>query len=210
VNDKLNIAIFASGRGSNFQAILTAIQNGRIKNAEIVLVVSNNADAVALEIARANNIPAIHLDRKQFGSDSEFTSTTLRTLEAHRVNFISLAGYLKKLGSEIVQRYKNRIVNIHPALLPAFGGKGMYGIHVHEAVINNGAKTTGVTVHIVDDEYDHGPIVLQRSIEVASNDTPALLAEKVLKIEHALYPEAIRLFAEGRVKINGQSVTIVN
>lgn len=204
----LNIAVFASGRGSNFQAILTAIQNRTITNAQIVLVVSNRADAGALDIARVHSIPALHLDRKQFASDEEFTAAVLRTLEEHGVNFIVLAGYLKKLSSEVVRRYRNRIVNIHPALLPRFGGKGMYGIHVHEAVIQSGAKISGATVHLVDEEYDHGPIILQRAVEVSSNDTPESLAEKVLQIEHTLYPEAIRLFAEGKVKVNGMSVTI--
>jgi len=204
----LNIAVFASGRGSNFQAILTAIQNRKITNAQIVLVVSNKADAGVLNVARAHNIPALHLDRKQFASDEEFTAAVLRTLEEHRVNFIVLAGYLKKLSNEVVRRYRNRIVNIHPALLPAFGGKGMYGIHVHQAVIQSRAKISGATVHLVDEEYDHGPIILQRTVEVSENDTPESLAEKVLQIEHSLYPEAIRLFAEGKIKVNGNSVTI--
>lgn len=208
MSDRLNIAVFASGRGSNFQAILTAIHNKTITNAQIVLVVSNKADAGALDIARAHNIPALHLDRKQFASDHEFTATVLRTLEEHGVNFIVLAGYLKKLSNEVVRRYRNRIVNIHPALLPAFGGKGMYGIHVHEAVIESGATVSGATVHLVDEEYDHGPIVLQREVEVTRTDTPESLASKVLQIEHRLYPEAIRLFAEGKVKVNGKTVVI--
>ena len=208
MSEKLNIAVFASGKGSNFLAILQAIQEGRIQNAEIVLVISNKVDAGALDIARANNIPAAHLDRKQFASEEECTTAVLKTLEHYKVNFIVLAGYLKKLSGDVVRRYRNRIVNIHPALLPAFCGKGMYGIHVHEAVINSGAKTTGATVHLVDEQYDRGSIVLQRTVEVANDDTPETLAEKVLNIEHQLYPEAIRLFTEGKVKVNGQTVTI--
>lgn len=209
MGDKLNIAVFASGRGSNFHSILKAIQTGRITNAEIVLVLSNNSDAGALEIARANNIPAVHLSQKQFASEEEFTDALLGILDKHRVNFIVLAGYMKKLAVEIIKRFRNRIINIHPALLPSFSGKGMYGMRVHEAVITSGAKKSGATIHIVDEEYDRGPIVLQRSIDVAEDETPETLAAKVLEVEHQLYPEAIRLFAEGKVNINGQSVAIV-
>lgn len=207
--DKLNIGVFASGRGSNFLAILQAIKQGVIANAEIALVISNKADAAALETARANNIPAAHLDQKQFTSEDEFTRTLILVLDQHGVNFIVLAGYLKKLSAAIIRRFRNRIVNIHPALLPAFGGKGMYGLRVHEAVIQSAAQISGASVHIVDEEYDHGPIVLQRTVDVARDETPGTLAQKVLNVEHRLYAEAIRLFAEGKVKVNGQSVTIL-
>ncbi len=208
--DKLNIGVFASGRGSNFLAILQAIKQGRITNAEIALVISNKADAGALEIARSNNIPAAHLDQKQFTSEDEFTKALILILDEYCVNFIVLAGYLKKLSPAIIRRFRNRIVNIHPALLPAFGGKGMYGLRVHEAVIACGARISGASVHIVDEEYDHGPVVLQRTVEVAGDETPETLAQKVLNVEHGLYAEAIRLFAEGKVKVNGQSVTILS
>jgi len=204
----LRIAVFASGRGSNFRAILQAIHAGSIRNTEIVLVISNKSDAGALDTARANNIPAVYLDQKQFDSEQDFTQALLTLLDRHGVNFIALAGYLKKLSAEVVRRFKNRIVNIHPALLPDFGGKGMYGIHVHEAVIKSGARKTGATVHLVDEEYDRGPLILQQEVDVDPADTPERLAEKVLQIEHRVYPEAIRLFADGRVKINGRSVTI--
>ena len=208
--DKLNIGVFASGRGSNFLAILNAIKQGIITNAKIVIVVSNKSDAGALEIARANNIPAVHLDQKQFTSEEEFTEALLLSLREHGVNFIVLAGYLKKLSAEIIRRFQNRIVNIHPGLLPAFGGNGMYGLRVHQAVIASRARVSGASVHIVDEEYDHGPVILQRTVEVAENETPETLAEKILKIEHQLYPEAIRLFAEGKVQVSGQSVKILN
>ena len=208
--DKLNIGVFASGMGSNFLAILNAIKQGIIPNAEIAIVVSNKADAGALEIARANNVPAVHLDQKQFASEREFTDALLMALAKHRVNFIVLAGYLKKLSGETIRRFRNRIVNIHPGLLPAFGGKGMYGLRVHEAVIARNEKISGASVHIVDEEYDHGPVVLQRTVEVSSDDTPKSLAEKILNIEHQLYPEAIRLFAEGKIQVSGQSVKILH
>jgi formyltetrahydrofolate-dependent phosphoribosylglycinamide formyltransferase len=163
-----------------------------------------------LEIARANDIPAVHFDQKQFASEDEFTEALLLTLGEHAVNFIVLAGYLKKLSAGIIRRFRNRIVNIHPGLLPAFGGNGMYGLRVHQAVLASRARVSGASVHIVDEEYDHGPVILQRTVEVAENETPETLAEKILKIEHQLYPEAIRLFAEGKVQVSGQSVKILN
>ena len=208
--DRLNIVVFASGRGSNFKAILEAIEDGKVHNARIVLVISNNADAGALATAREHNIPALHLSRKQFESDASFNLAILKTLRNHRANFIVLAGYMKKIDSVIIREFRNRILNVHPALLPAFGGNGMYGMFVHQAVIASKAKVSGATVHIVDEEYDHGPIVLQRRLEVAKDETPDTLAEKVLQVEHEIYPEAIRLFAEGRVKIEDQHVAIVN
>ncbi len=205
----LKIAVFASGKGSNFKAILDAIKNGAIPNTEIVVVISNNPDAGALATARDEKIPAIHCSRKQFESDEAFTGALLKTLDDYGVNFIVLAGYMKKVDAELVRKYRNRIVNIHPALLPAFGGPGMYGMHVHEAVIKSGNRISGATVHIVDEEYDRGPIVLQRTVGVSNDDSPETLAAKVLKIEHQIYPEAIRLFAEGTVQVHNHEVTKV-
>ncbi|MBI1806849.1 MAG: phosphoribosylglycinamide formyltransferase [Ignavibacteria bacterium] len=204
----MNIAVFASGKGSNFRAILDAITRKHIRNAHVVLVISNNSDAGALVIARENNIPTAHISRKQFASDEEFNNALLSTLTVYNVNFIVLAGYMKRIDPCIIRSYRNRIVNIHPALLPEFGGEGMYGMHVHEAVIARKATHSGATVHIVDEEYDHGPIVLQRLVPIADGETPATLAAKVLEIEHELYPEAIRLFAEGKANVDGQHVTI--
>ena len=206
--DKLNIAVFASGRGSNFRAILDAIRSGTIPGAAVVLAVSNNPGSGALEIARENNIPALHISEKQFPAEEHFTKALLDALAAHEVNFVALAGYMKMLPGPLVRRFRNRIVNIHPALLPAHGGKGMYGMHVHEAVIASGEKRSGATVHIVDEDYDRGPIVLQREVSVDAGDTPERLAARILPVEHEIYPEAIRLFAEGRVTVNGRTVTI--
>lgn len=206
---ELRIAIFASGKGSNCKAIIEAVNKGQVPNAKVVLVVSNNKNAGALDIARSAGIPSVWISRQSFDSDEEFNNTLLKILNEYQVNFIALAGYLKKLDSVIIQQFRNRIVNIHPALLPAFGGKGMYGIHVHEAVLASGEKITGATVHIVDEEYDHGPIILQETINVLPDDTPESLAERVLPIEHRLYPKALRLFAEDRVKIDKQQVIIL-
>ena len=210
MSGKLNIAVFASGRGSNFKAILEAIKTGKIQNAQIVLVVSNNSDAGAFDIACENNIPALHINRKQFGTDEDFNSTLMSSLEKHRVNFIALAGYMKKIDPTIVRAFKNCIVNIHPALLPKFGGGGMYGMHVHEAVIASKDKISGASVHLVDEEYDHGPVVLQETVPVEANDTPFTLSERVLKVEHKIYPEAIRLFSEGKIKVDRRKVIIIN
>jgi phosphoribosylglycinamide formyltransferase-1 len=196
----LHIAVFGSGRGSNFQAILAAMQQGRIPNADIRIVISNNSNAGILEIARANGIRAEHLSEKRFANTNEFVSHVIATLRSLDVNFIVLAGYMKRVPLQIIHEFRNRIVNIHPALLPKFGGEGMYGMHVHEAVIAAGERFSGASVHIVDEEYDHGEIVLQKTISIDADDTAGTLAAKVLKIEHEIYPEAIRMFAEGRMK----------
>jgi phosphoribosylglycinamide formyltransferase 1 len=204
----LRIAVFASGRGSNLKAILDAIRSGSIPNALIALVISNNSDSGALAIAHSNSIPALHLSRKQFESDESFDRTLLARLNDHRVNLIALAGYMKKIPPAIVKAFRDRIINIHPALLPAFGGPGMYGSFVHEAVIKSGAPFSGATVHVVDEEYDHGRIILQRSVAVDPGETPETLAAKVSEIEHELYPEAIRMIAEGKVIIGkGHALT---
>lgn len=207
--DELKIAVFASGRGSNFEAILNAIQTGKIRNARIVLVISNNAEAGALTVARSNGIPALLKQRNDFSSEKAFAEALLRVLESYSVNFIVLAGYLKKIAPEIISRFRDHIINIHPALLPAFGGKGMYGHLVHQAVIAARSPISGATIHLVDEEYDKGPIVLQKSVKVSPDDTEEGLAEKILSIEHELYPEAIRLFAEGRIHLDGRHVTIM-
>jgi phosphoribosylglycinamide formyltransferase-1 len=192
----LRIAALGSGRGSNFKAILNAIQERKIPAARICLVISNNSSAGILEIARANSLPAIHFSQKQYPSEELFVDALLTLLREHDVNLIILAGYMKRIHPRVINAYKDRILNIHPALLPKFGGKGMYGHHVHEAVIHAGEKVTGATVHFVDEVYDHGSILLQRSIPVEPEDTAETLAAKVLKIEHQLYPEALRLIAE--------------
>jgi phosphoribosylglycinamide formyltransferase-1 len=193
--DMLNIAVLGSGRGSNFQAILTAIQQGRIPGAKICLVISNNSGAGILEIARSNSLPAVHLSQKQFPAEDDFVDALLSLLSVHGVNFIVLAGYMKRIHPRVVEAYRRRIINIHPALLPRYGGPGMYGMHVHEAVIAAGERLSGATVHFVDEEYDRGSIVMQKTVSVAANETPETLAAKVLDIEHEIYPEAIRRLA---------------
>jgi phosphoribosylglycinamide formyltransferase-1 len=193
----MDIAVFGSGRGSNFQAILTAVQRGEIPGARIVLVISNNSSAGILATARAHDIPAMHLSQLLIPDEQEHVDAILAALNAHGVTFIVLAGYMKRLHPSIIAAYRNRIVNIHPALLPQFGGKGMHGMHVHEAVLAAGATESGATVHMVDEEYDHGAIVLQRRVPVLPGDTPETLAARVLIAEHEAYPAALRAIAAG-------------
>lgn len=203
----LRLAVLASGKGSNFEAILNNIKKGNL-NASIQVVISNKASAGALEIARKNAIPAVHISKQQFPEQEQFDEQLLSILNEYQVNFVVLAGYLKMLSPKVVRKYKNRILNIHPALLPSFGGKGMYGIQVHEAVLDYGCKVTGVTVHLVDEEYDNGPPVLQRCVPVHDDDNPETLAARVLKVEHQIYTEALQLFVRDCIEIKGRRVKI--
>ena len=177
-------------------------------DARVQIVISNNSKAGILEIARENGIPAMHLSHRQFETPDAFDEKLIAVLKEHDVNLIVLAGYMKLLSPKIIQAYRNRILNIHPALLPAFGGEGMYGLHVHEAVLECGCKVSGVTVHIVDEKYDHGPPVIQKCVPVHDQDTPETLAQRVLKVEHQVFSEALQLFAEDRVSIKGRRVFI--
>ena len=199
----LNVVVFGSGRGSNFKAVLDAIADGSIPLARISLVISNNATAGILDIARSGSIPALHISQKQFETEETFVAALLETLRSHGTDLVVLAGYMKRLPPPVVHAYRNRIINIHPALLPKFGGHGMYGIHVHEAVLAAHETVSGATVHLVDEEYDRGPVLLQRTVPVLPDDTPGALAARVLVAEHQLLPDAIRLFSEDRVDING-------
>jgi phosphoribosylglycinamide formyltransferase 1 len=203
----MNIAVYASGRGSNFQAILNAIDAGLIP-ARIAVLISNKSDAGAIEIAQGRKIPTRHLSQKMFASEKELTGAMLNVLSEHKVELIVLAGYMKKIPDAVIHQFKNRIVNIHPALLPSFGGAGMYGHFVHEAVIASGVKISGATVHLVEEEYDRGPIVMQRTVNIDPNDTPDSLAAKVLKVEHEIFPFAVKAFTEGKVKIEGRKAWI--
>jgi phosphoribosylglycinamide formyltransferase-1 len=191
----LQLAVLGSGRGSNFQAILRAIDGGRLPSTRVCLVISNNSDAGILALARSAGIPAQHLSQKQFPDEEAFADAMLGALRDHGADLIALAGYMKRVPPQVVRAYRGRILNIHPALLPKYGGQGMYGHHVHEAVIAARERVSGATVHVVDEEYDRGPVVLQRTVDVSPDDTPETLAARVLQVEHELYPEAIRQFA---------------
>lgn len=205
----LRLAVFASGRGSNFQAILNAIATERLR-AQVALCVSNRADAGALQVARDAQIPVAVIEEKQFVNAADYARALLEQLAQHDVNFIALAGFMRKIPVEVVRQFRHRLVNIHPALLPSFGGKGMYGHRVHEAVLEYGCKVSGATVHFVDEEYDSGAPILQRCVPVLDDDTAETLAARVLEIEHQIYPEALQLFAVERVRVEGRKVRILS
>jgi phosphoribosylglycinamide formyltransferase-1 len=201
------IAVFASGRGSNFQAILDQINNGNIP-AFADLCVTNNPKAGVIEIAKDNGIPVKICSQKDYPDSHTFNEEILSALIDSDIDCIILAGYLKLIGKQIVDRYSNKIINIHPALLPAFGGKGMYGHHVHDAVYNRGVKVSGATVHLVNKEYDAGPIVLQKVVSIEDAKSPEEIAERVLKIEHEIFPQAVKLLVEDKLEVNGLRVNI--
>lgn len=205
MSSPLRLAVLASGGGSNLQALLDAAPGAPF---EVALCVSNRADAGALGRARGAGCATAVLDADALASDAATTATLLDAFARHDVNFVALAGYMRKIPPDVVRTFKGRMLNIHPALLPAFGGKGLYGHRVHEAVLAYGVRWTGATVHLVDEEYDTGPIVLQEPVPVHADDTPETLAARVLAVEHRLYPEAVRLFARGRVTIDGRRVVI--
>ncbi|MCX7984500.1 MAG: phosphoribosylglycinamide formyltransferase [Bacteroidetes bacterium] len=204
----MNIAVFASGRGSNFQSILHACTTGFIP-ARVSVLISNRADAGAHELARRAGVPSFHISRQQYANESQYIQSLLTVLREHESNVIALAGYVKKVPIEIIAQYRNKILNIHPALLPLFGGPGMYGRHVHNAVLASGMKVSGATVHFVDEEYDHGPILLQQCVPVERGDTPDTLAARVLNVEHTIYPKALKALVENRVVFDGTKAWIV-
>jgi formyltetrahydrofolate-dependent phosphoribosylglycinamide formyltransferase len=188
------IAVFASGGGTNLEALLEKLAGH--PGAEIVLVVSDRPGAGALDRARRRKVEAVVVRH----DDGE---AMLALLARHAIDWIVLAGYLRRIPTRVVGRYRDRILNIHPALLPRFGGPGMYGERVHRAVIEAGERTSGVTVHVVDEEYDHGPIVAQRTVPVEPQDTPESLAARILEVEHELLPEIVGAAAEGRLRVEG-------
>jgi phosphoribosylglycinamide formyltransferase-1 len=183
----MRVAVAVSGRGSNLEALLRAL--GPDAPAQVVLVLSNRPDAGALDRARAHGVPAAVLP------DPADADDWLARLEGHRVDLVVLAGYLKLVPAPVIARYRNRILNVHPALLPAFGGRGMYGHHVHEAVLRSGARESGATVHLVDEAYDRGAVLAQGRVPVLPGDTPERLAERVLEVEHRLLPAVVRAAA---------------
>ena len=203
----LALAIFASGGGSNFEAICRAIDERKL-SARVALCVSDRDSAGVLDLARKRGIATAVI---RPGDDEESTAASiLAALNDSSANFVALAGYLKRIPPAVVAAFENRIINVHPSLLPAFGGKGMYGRRVHEAVLAAGARVSGATVHLVDNTYDTGPIVLQRCVAIEPQDDAQSLAARVLEIEHALYPEALQLFASGRIRVDDRRVLIAD
>ncbi len=203
----MRLAVFASGEGTNFQALLDAIDRDTLP-AKPVCCVSNTAETGALDRAERADVPTAVVEPEHHADPASFSRALLEVLDFHDVTFVALAGYMIKVPPNVVDAYRGRMTNIHPALLPSFGGQGMYGMHVHEAVIEHGVHWSGVTVHLVDEEYDHGPIVLQEPVPVYADDTPPTLADRIKDVEHRLYPEALRLFAEDRVHVDGRTARI--
>ena len=202
------IGVLVSGRGSNLEAILDAVDRRYITKGEVRVVVSNKPGVVALEIAKKHGVPTAVLDDKGLPKmDPEYDAKTMATLEAQGVNsregLVALAGYFRILGSEFVEIYKNRIMNVHPALLPSFPG-----LEPQKRALEHGVKVSGATVHFAAKDVDSGPIILQAHVPVRDDDTVDTLSERILRQEHRIYPEAIRLFTEGRLKVEGRRVTL--
>lgn len=195
----LHLSVFVSGNGSNFRAIHSAILRGEL-DAHIACVISSRPDTKAIEYASANGIPTF-VEPKKSELQSDYVLRLIEYLTKHNVDFIALCGYLRLIPSELVSAFRHRLTNVHPALLPAFGGEGMYGRRVHEAVLASGAKVSGATIHLVDEEYDHGAIVAQECVPVYPDDTPESLAERVLEVEHRLYPRTLQSFSTGKVHV---------
>ncbi|MBI3911982.1 MAG: phosphoribosylglycinamide formyltransferase [Armatimonadetes bacterium] len=191
---RLGILLSGRGRGTNMANLVAATRDGRLE-AEVVLVVSTTRDAPALERARALGTPILLIPADEYPDAGALDRALADAFARARVDLVCLAGYMRLLGTEFLNRFPNRVLNIHPALLPRFGGQGLYGHHVHEAVLASGEKVSGATVHLVDAEYDHGPILLQEEVPVLPDDTPETLAARVLAAEHRVYPAAIQRYA---------------
>ena len=197
----LRLGFLASHGGSNVQAILNACKNDQLK-ADPCVVISNNSGSQVLGRAKRENIPYRHLSTKTHPESDDLDIAIANTLHQHQVNLVILAGYMKKLGPIMLSRFRNRILNTHPALLPSFGGRGMYGIRVHKAVLAAGEKFSGVTIHLVESNYDQGQIISQAKTVVLGNDTPTSLRERILQHEHQLYVEVLQKISTGEIDLD--------
>ena len=198
----LKIAVLVSGGGTNLQAIIDKIAEGVITNTEIAVVISNNKNAYALERAKQAGIEAVCVSPKDYENREQFNQEFLKTLDSYQVDLVVLAGFLVVIPPAMIQKYENRIINIHPSLIPSFCGTGYYGLKVHEGALARGVKVTGATVHFVDEGTDTGPIILQKAVEVQNGDTPEILQRRVMeKAEWIIMPKAIDLIANGKVSV---------
>ena len=196
----LRVGVLVSGGGTNLQAILNAIDAGAIRNAKVEVVISNNAGAYALERAKKHGIPAECLSPKDIASRNEFNEALVAKIDSYDLDLIVLAGYLVKIPEIMIEKYRNKIINIHPSLIPSFCGVGFYGLKVHEAALQRGVKITGATVHFVDEGMDSGPIILQKAVEVKKGDTPEILQRRVMEeAEWKILPKAIDMIANGEI-----------
>ncbi len=208
----LKLVVCVSGGGTNLQAILDSIDNGAITNTEVAAVISNNANAYALTRAREHGITGICISPKQYESRESFNRAFLKQIDNFEPDLIVLAGFLVVIPEMMIQKYRNRIINIHPSLIPSFCGTGYYGLKVHEGALERGVKVTGATVHFVDEGTDTGPIILQQPVMVEAEDTPEILQRRVMEqAEWKILPQAIDMIANGRVEvINGKAVIADN
>ena len=196
----MKLGFLASHRGSNMQSIIDACKSGKLA-ATPVVVISNNENSGALERANSENIPAHHISETVLGDEAKTDESIANTLRQHEVELVVLAGYMKRIGPLTLGAFENRIINIHPCLLPKYGGQGMYGMRVHEAVIASGDKESGVTIHLVNSEYDRGAILAQEKLEVMETDTAQSLADRVLRLEHSLYTNTIARIISGEIDL---------
>ena len=205
----LKIAVCVSGGGTNLQAIIDGIENQTITNAEIKVVISNNKNAYALERAKQHGIEAVCISPKDYESRDAFNEEFLAKLDSYEVDLVVLAGFLVVIPPQMIKEYRNRIINIHPSLIPSFCGPGYYGLKVHEGALARGVKVTGATVHFVDEGTDTGPIILQKAVAVEEGDTPEILQRRVMEqAEWIIMPQAIDLIANGKVSVSDHKVTI--
>lgn len=205
----LKIAVLVSGGGTNLQAVMDAIDSGSIRNTEISVVISNNPGAYALERARARGIEAVCISPKEYETRDAFNDAFLERLNTYQVDLVVLAGFLVVIPEKMIAQYRNRIINIHPSLIPSFCGTGFYGLKVHEGVLERGVKVTGATVHFVDEGTDTGPIILQKAVEVEQGDTAKALQQRVMEqAEWKILPQAIDMIATGRVSVVDGRVVI--
>jgi phosphoribosylglycinamide formyltransferase-1 len=206
----LKLAVLVSGGGTNLQAILDQIDKGTLPGVSVEVVISSSKKAYALERAKNYNIPTVVISKKDYNTPEQFAEALYSRLVGYQVDLIVLAGYLLILPLKIIKHYKNRIINVHPSLIPSFCGAGYYGLKVHEAALSRGVKLTGATVHFVDEGTDTGPIILQKAVPVKSDDTPETLQKRVMEeAEWIILPEAVKLISENRVRVEDNIVTIL-
>mgnify|MGYP002515395865 CR=1 FL=1 len=206
---KKRIAVLVSGGGTNLQALIDAQKRGELGNGEIALVLSSKPDVYALERAANNGIPSVVLSRKEYADIAAYSRALTDTLVAENIDLVVLAGFLTIFDEQVYEAFTNKILNVHPALIPSFCGKGFYGLHVHEAALAKGVKLSGATVHIATPECDAGPIVLQKAVEVKQDDTPETLQRRIMEqAEWKILPEAVSLFCQGRITVEGRTVVI--
>ncbi len=200
-------AVFASGGGTDFQSLIDAVEDGRIK-AKICRLIAGKPDIYAIERAKNAGIPVTVVKKSDYATAEAFDEATLAALNEAAADFAVLAGYLSIIGPKTIAAYKNRIINVHPALIPSFCGMGYYGGRVHKAVVESGVKISGATIHFVDEVADHGPIIMQEAVAVRFEDTPEDVAARVLALEHNMLPRAVALMAEGRLSVQGERVKV--